>query len=216
MYSDLLSPMNQLEKTHYQMIKQPRQARSKATVEAILEAATRILVTSGYASATTNSIARYAGVGIGSLYEYFPNKEAIFTEIRRREAIKHFQRLTGIAQSTHPKAMLEHMISTHIAFVRDHLEIYIALETQVPRLAFEETEKAVLDKYAALSNAFLASRQADLRPRQDITFISELLSRIVLSTVKDYALRAPDRLAEPDLTDALIELIRNHLLGEIA
>ena len=74
----------------------------------------------------------------------------------------------------------------------------------------------MLDKYAALSNAFLASRQADLRPRQDITFISELLSRIVLSTVKDYALRAPDRLAEPDLTDALIELIRNYLLGEIA
>ena len=57
--------------------KTPVQARSNATVEAILEAAARILETEGLEGYTTNAIAKRAGVSIGSLYQYFPNKDAI-------------------------------------------------------------------------------------------------------------------------------------------
>ena len=57
--------------------KTPIQARSNATVEAILEAAARILEKDGLDGYTTNAIARRAGVSIGSLYQYFPNKDAI-------------------------------------------------------------------------------------------------------------------------------------------
>jgi AcrR family transcriptional regulator len=62
----------------------PRQARSRATVEAILQAATDILARHGYAKLTTNRIAERAGVNIGSLYQYFPSKEAIIGELRKR------------------------------------------------------------------------------------------------------------------------------------
>ena len=65
-------------------IRQPQQERARLTVEAILEAAGLILAESGYASATTNGIARRAGVSIGSLYQYFPNKEAIYLAILER------------------------------------------------------------------------------------------------------------------------------------
>jgi AcrR family transcriptional regulator len=64
--------------------KSPRQERSRATVEAILEAAAYILVRQGYDAFTTNSVAERAGVNIASLYQYFPNKEAIFAELYRR------------------------------------------------------------------------------------------------------------------------------------
>ena len=57
--------------------KTPVQARSSATVDAILEAAARILETEGLEGYTTNAIAARAGVSIGSLYQYFPNKDAI-------------------------------------------------------------------------------------------------------------------------------------------
>ena len=57
--------------------KTPVQARSSATVDAILEAAARILETEGFEGYTTNAIARLAGVSIGSLYQYFPNKDAV-------------------------------------------------------------------------------------------------------------------------------------------
>jgi AcrR family transcriptional regulator len=66
------------------MRKAPRQARSRATVEAIVEAAARILSAGGPAGFSTNHVADAAGVGVGSLYQYFPDKHAIVEAIRRR------------------------------------------------------------------------------------------------------------------------------------
>ncbi len=57
--------------------KEPQQRRSRVTYDAILEAAAQILIERGYAATTTNHIARRAGISIGSLYQYFPSKEAI-------------------------------------------------------------------------------------------------------------------------------------------
>jgi len=64
--------------------KTPRQERSRLTVDAILMAAAHILKTEGPERATTNRIAEKAGVSIGSLYQYFPNKEAIVALLRER------------------------------------------------------------------------------------------------------------------------------------
>lgn len=61
--------------------KQPRQQRSKRLVEAILQAAAEIFARLGYARATTNKIAERAGVSVGSLYQYFPNKDAVLAEL---------------------------------------------------------------------------------------------------------------------------------------
>lgn len=65
--------------------KSARQARSEATVEVIVEAAARILETAGLAGYTTNVVAERAGVSVGSLYQYFPNKNAITRALIRRE-----------------------------------------------------------------------------------------------------------------------------------
>lgn len=65
--------------------KTPRQARARATFDAILEAAARILVNEGYDRLNTNRIAEIAGVSVGTLYQYFPTKEAILTEIIREK-----------------------------------------------------------------------------------------------------------------------------------
>ncbi len=68
--------------------KRPRQARSVATFEAILEAAARILESLGFAGFNTNAVAELAGVSIGSLYQYFPSKDALIVELIRRERAK--------------------------------------------------------------------------------------------------------------------------------
>ncbi|MDX7937586.1 TetR/AcrR family transcriptional regulator [Acinetobacter baumannii] len=65
--------------------KRPRQARSVTTFEAILEAAARILESLGFAGFNTNAVAELAGVSIGSLYQYFPSKDALIVELIRRE-----------------------------------------------------------------------------------------------------------------------------------
>ena len=53
-------------------------------VGTLLEAATRVFVKEGYAKATTNRIAAAAGVSVGSLYQYFPSKDALVVELLRR------------------------------------------------------------------------------------------------------------------------------------
>ncbi|MFY0635114.1 MAG: TetR/AcrR family transcriptional regulator [Vannielia sp.] len=64
--------------------KKPTQARSLATWNAVLEAAAHILRKAGPGAVTTNAVAERAGVSIGSLYQYFPSKEAILAELVRR------------------------------------------------------------------------------------------------------------------------------------
>lgn len=61
--------------------KQPRQARSRDTVGAILRAAAQVFAARGYAGTTTNHVAARAGVSIGSLYEYFPGKDALLVAL---------------------------------------------------------------------------------------------------------------------------------------
>jgi AcrR family transcriptional regulator len=64
--------------------KKPRQARAEATVEAILEAATRIFSEGHFDGFNTNRVAEIAGVSIGSLYQYFPSKEALTAALIER------------------------------------------------------------------------------------------------------------------------------------
>lgn len=67
--------MNTIEKV--QPRKKAQQFRSKETVRAIVQAASKILVEEGVKGFNTNNIAKRAGVSIGSLYQYFPNKDSI-------------------------------------------------------------------------------------------------------------------------------------------
>ena len=57
--------------------KQPSRGRSRFSVREIVEAAARVFEERGYAGANTNRVAEWAGVSIGSFYQYFPNKESI-------------------------------------------------------------------------------------------------------------------------------------------
>jgi AcrR family transcriptional regulator len=62
----------------------PTQARARATIEAIFEATARIIERDGIAALNTNRIAERAGLSIGTLYDYFPNKDAILITMARR------------------------------------------------------------------------------------------------------------------------------------
>jgi AcrR family transcriptional regulator len=68
--------------------KTPRQPRSSDTVAAILEAAAQVLEAAGFEGFNTNAVARRAGVSIGSLYQYFPNKRALTIALIRRETVQ--------------------------------------------------------------------------------------------------------------------------------
>lgn len=82
--------------------RRPSQGRSMMTFEAILEAAATLFSRDGYEASSTTKIAEFAGVGVGSLYEYFPSKDALAAQLLRRhcdrmlfEFDQTFQRSSG-------------------------------------------------------------------------------------------------------------------------
>ena len=84
----------------------PRQARAQATCEAILEAASQILERDGAVGFNTNAVAERAGVSIGTLYQYFPDKTAILLAAAEREAAGAEPSL-----ASRPKALLHALIA---------------------------------------------------------------------------------------------------------
>jgi AcrR family transcriptional regulator len=116
----------------------PLQERSQLTVEAILDAVIKLLKRRSASSVTTNRIAETAGVSIGSLYQYFPNKRAIFTALHERH-IGQVDRIMQrqIAKST--ESTLEELIASLIdGMIEAHAtdpELSDLLQAEVPHRA---------------------------------------------------------------------------------
>src|SRR5206468_9736341 len=121
--------------------KLPRQERSHATVEALLQATTDILVRQGVGRLTTNRIAERAGVNIASLYQYFPSKHAIIAELRRRHGAEQ--------RAAVRSALIEHrgddlettlraLVSMGVAAHAGNPELQRVFAEDLPQLAYAE------------------------------------------------------------------------------
>lgn len=159
--------------------RRPRQERSKATVEAILEAVTRILKADGASAVTTNRVATVAGVSVGTLYQYFSSKEAIFHALHERE----FQRLVvrmRAALSATEGANLEVLTDAVIdAIVEARLadpELHRLLAHTVPR---QTDTQADLERMATGFTAAIAARRAELRADVDLNLFTYTLGNLI-------------------------------------
>jgi len=112
------------------------QARSRNTVEAIIEAATRILASDGWGALNTNAIARVAGVSIGSVYEYFGNKQAILDVILDRHLSSGEAQLMALASLKPAGLSLDEsvrlLVEGFIAVHRDNPRLHRVLSSEVP------------------------------------------------------------------------------------
>lgn len=152
------------------------------TYTAVLEATAHILETRGLEAANTNAIADLAGVSVGSLYQYFPNKAAIFAELVRKAERETADALEAIFASTADRPFderLRRLVQAGVAqqMVRPNLaRIMDALETEMP----DDTElKSYEDRLLALIGLFLGEhRAAGIGP------VNKTAARDVLSIVK--------------------------------
>lgn len=141
------------------------QRRSRLTVDALLEATARILVKEGYDHASTNRIAGTAGVSIGSLYQYFPGKEALVGAVIDRHTGQVMQlvreALAGVAD--HPparaaRALVKVMIDAH----RLDPKLHRVLVEQVPRVGRLDRMQAIDREAMALVRTYLEAHRAEV------------------------------------------------------
>lgn len=110
-----------IAKQQSMMRKEPRQARSRATVETLVQAGARILSDEGWAGFTTNKIAELAGVSIGSLYQYFPDKLSLVDAIRRGHlddsiAVMRKVGAAGIAPAEFAAQLVRAVVAAHSVY----------------------------------------------------------------------------------------------------
>jgi AcrR family transcriptional regulator len=124
----------QSEKAQGQLRREPQQQRSRATREVILDAAVAVLKTHGPSTMNTNRVAEKAGVSIGSLYQYFTDKQAIYTALHERHVVAANQLITTVCAS---QARLSFEQSIHL-LIEGLIDLHIT-DLELCRLLLNET-----------------------------------------------------------------------------
>jgi AcrR family transcriptional regulator len=136
--------------------RQPKQQRSQKRVEQILRSAAEVFTEVGYEAATTHMIAARAKTAIGSLYQFFPDKLAIFhaLEARHMENVLALNRklLQSVDRQRPFAEFIDRMVEAHIAYFQDPLPRVVYIQYFVaPQLfvLFDETfNRQLIEQYA--------------------------------------------------------------------
>lgn len=193
--------------------KVPQQERARQTVEVLLKATAELLEQEGYAQLSTNKIARRAGVSIGSLYQYFPSKEALIAALieqvledewasieteMRVHALDDVYTLTSI------------LVRRMLIQVQKRTRLHQVLMEQVPRegrlariLEFNERIAQGLVQLATL-------RRAEIVP-QNLELAAYVVIQAVTFVAKNTVLHYPERLSDPDFAEELVALAMQYL-----
>jgi AcrR family transcriptional regulator len=192
--------------------KRPRQERSQATVDAILEAAAREFIDVGYAAATTNRIAKNAGISVGSLYQYFPSKDAIAVELARQFRASRMafvsEQLAAIGEQP-LEVVIRTLFESLLRAEGIRPELYRVLIEQVWRTSARRELRGYEERLEALCVAAL--RNVKPPPDvEDLELAAFMLVRLVLALVHSATVDGP-RHNTPKLVNELTRLVVRYL-----
>src|SRR4030095_8229662 len=141
------------------------QERARATVEALVEATARILVREGFDKASTNRIAEVAGVSVGSLYQYFPSKEALVAAVIERHQQEIMQTVRGElaeAMALPVQKAVRKLVAVSVKAHRIDPVLHRVLAEQIPRVGkLEKLETFNRENYT-LFRTYLENHRDEL------------------------------------------------------
>jgi len=144
--------------------KNASQGRSRATVDALVEATARVLVKEGFDKASTNRIAETAGVSIGSLYQYFPGKDALVAAVIDR----HTEDLMQVVRDTLAEVIelpleraVRRIVSVAVEAHRVDPKLHRVVAEQIPRSGGENVE-VFNRRYFGFFRSYLEAHKAEI------------------------------------------------------
>jgi AcrR family transcriptional regulator len=195
--------------------KMPVQRRSRQMLETILQATTRVLIEEGYTSTTTNRVAEVAGISVGSLYQYFPSKDALLVALLRqhREAMVRVlaSHLDGLSETTPVETAVR-------ALVRAMLDAH-GVNPRLHRVMIEQVlrkdARAEVDDFEPRVEQLLATALYRYRDRlrvRDVDLAAFILVRMVLGVAHAAVVDHPERARDPRLADEVGDVVLRYLL----
>lgn len=194
--------------------KSAKQQRSRFTIDALLEATARIVDQVGLDRATTNRIAELAGVSVGSLYQYFPGKEALLAALIAREAEADLEAMRRVFLATRDLSLHAAIDEVCLALVARHARhpaLYRWMLTYAPGLGQHPTVRAIAARGRAMLRDMLVDRRAELPPRVEPALAALILGAAVEAAVHAAIFERPEALGDGSLARELSVLCRAYL-----
>ena len=185
-----------------------KQARSKETLRIVFEAAAQVLVREGYARATTNRIAEVAGVSVGTIYQYFANKDLLFDALIQRYFDEVLEQVRGLSLDfSRPFAMtLRDVISAGIRAQRHGPELLHALE-YVPNAIFRRRLREGKQQLTGFVVTLLEAYRGDLR-----TTDLNRAAALIVNAAEGIGYNASAETFDEELAEELTTLFARYLL----
>jgi AcrR family transcriptional regulator len=174
--------------------KSASQKRSQATVQTLLDATARVLTRQGYDRASTNRIAATAGVSVGSLYQYFPNKEALVAALVARHNQEMLELLRDALEKVASLDLAAAMRELVRATVDAHLvdpALHRIFAEQVPRMGQLAEIEALQRETFLLIRAYLEERRSEIAVR-DLDSATSICVTAVEALTHEFVIDKPD------------------------
>jgi AcrR family transcriptional regulator len=185
--------------------KTPVQARAAVTVEAICEATIQVLLSHGAERLTTSRVAERAGVSVGTLYQYFPNKQsllfAVFEDHMNRVAVA----VESVCEGAHHKPcadMIQELVEAYVNIKMDRADISVALYKVAPDVGGH----AVVER---LSRRLRKAIDAMLQTATDVELPPDKFAIDVMMAAMSGAMRSA---LEAGASPATFRKMREHLV----
>jgi AcrR family transcriptional regulator len=194
--------------------RRPRQARAQATVDAIIQATARVLVEDGYDRASTNRIAQAAGVSIGSLYQYFPSKEALVAALVEAHVDRMMEVVTRKLEDNNAPSDLRQsadtLVGALIAAYRIDPKLHHVLCQEVPKIGdlrrIYEFEQALAD----VIRSHLHSLRHQIRHQnidRAVFLLINAIPSVIRASIEGDADGADDSALSVELTDMILRYL---------
>jgi AcrR family transcriptional regulator len=197
--------------------KRPRQARANATVEAVLVAAARAFEQKGFDRASVNEIAERAGVSVGSLYQYYPSKEALLVALIERHTEQSLAELEATlcrTESASLESAVREVVAVMVEAHRAPLNQLLARGLdEIGRL--EGLQREVDRRAGKAVKAFLEARRAEIAV-SDLELSAFVLVRTVDLLTHAVVADRPEALESGALGEELTLLVLGYLRAERA